>query len=112
MQSRAHSLIESITNVAIGYSVALASQLIIFPVFDIYVPITDNLLIGAWFTAITTRDLGAARGMLEHALSLPRVNREELSIMASFLTPEKVHIISMLDRDDWQSNPCYPEPPR
>lgn len=53
MQTRKHSLIESITNVAIGYAVALASQLAIFPVFGIHITITDNLLIGAWFTAIS-----------------------------------------------------------
>lgn len=53
MQTRKHSLIESITNVAIGYVVALASQLAIFPVFGIHVTINDNLLIGAWFTAIS-----------------------------------------------------------
>lgn len=53
MQSRKHSFIESVTNVMIGYSVAIASQLIIFPVFDIHIHIMDNLLIGAWFTAIS-----------------------------------------------------------
>jgi len=53
VQSRKHSFIESVTNVSIGYLVALASQLIIFPVFDIHVSIMDNLLIGAWFTVIS-----------------------------------------------------------
>lgn len=53
MQSRLHSLIESVTNVAIGYTVALASQLAVFPMFDIHVPLSDNLAIGAWFTAIS-----------------------------------------------------------
>lgn len=53
MQTRIHSLVESATNIVIGYVVALASQLLVFPMFDIHVPITDNLLIGAWFTAIS-----------------------------------------------------------
>ena len=53
MQSRTHSFIESITNVAIGYSVAVLSQIAIFPLFDIHVSVSDNLLIGAWFTAIS-----------------------------------------------------------
>lgn len=52
-QSRRHSLIESMTNVVIGYVVALGSQLIIFPVFDIHIPLSDNLLIGLWFTGIS-----------------------------------------------------------
>lgn len=53
MQSKKHSLIESITNVVIGYSVALASQLVIFPFFNIHVPISDNVKIGLWFTAVS-----------------------------------------------------------
>jgi len=53
MQTRTHSLIESITNVGIGYSVAVLSQIAIFPLFDIHVSISDNLMIGAWFTVIS-----------------------------------------------------------
>lgn len=53
MQSKRNSFIESVTNTAIGYVVALLSQLAIFPMFDIHVPFTDNLLIGAWFTVIS-----------------------------------------------------------
>lgn len=53
MQRRIHSLIESITNVAIGYGVAIFSQIIIFPLFSIHVSFSDNLLIGAWFTLIS-----------------------------------------------------------
>lgn len=53
MQTRTHSFIESITSVAIGYSVAVLSQIAIFPLFDIHVSLSDNLLIGAWFTAIS-----------------------------------------------------------
>jgi len=53
MQSRAMSMLESATNVFIGYLVAVLSQLLIFPFFDIHVPLSDNLLIGAWFTVIS-----------------------------------------------------------
>jgi len=52
-QSRKHSVIESVINVIAGYLVALASQLIIFPIFDIHVDIQTNLLIGAWFTLVS-----------------------------------------------------------
>lgn len=47
------SLIESATNRAIGYLVALISQLMIFPFFDIEVSITSHLLIGFWFTLVS-----------------------------------------------------------
>lgn len=53
MQSKTHSIIESVVNVLIGYFVALASQLIIFPMFGIYVTIKDNMFIGLWFTVIS-----------------------------------------------------------
>jgi len=52
-QSRLESLVETITNTAIGYTVALASQIIIFPWFDINVTLSQNLLIGMWFTFIS-----------------------------------------------------------
>ena len=53
MQTRTHSLAESLSNVAIGYFVALASQLVIFPLFGIHVPLRSNVLIGIYFTVIS-----------------------------------------------------------
>jgi hypothetical protein len=52
-QSRIESAIESAANIAVGYGVALASQLLIFPMFGIHVPLSSNLAIGAWFTVIS-----------------------------------------------------------
>jgi hypothetical protein len=53
MQSRHHSLIESVTNVVVGYLIAVFSQVVIFPFFDIDIPLRDNFLIGLWFTVIS-----------------------------------------------------------
>jgi hypothetical protein len=53
MQLKKHSLIESITNVIVGYGVALLSQIIIFPIFGIKVTIRDNVLIGLFFTVVS-----------------------------------------------------------
>lgn len=53
MQTRRQSMIETAASVAIGYVVALLSQIAIFPVFGIHVPLSDNLMIGAWFTVIS-----------------------------------------------------------
>lgn len=52
-QSRKHSLIESLVNVALGYFIALAAQLTIFPLFGINVSLQDNLLIGLLFTVVS-----------------------------------------------------------
>lgn len=53
MQTRIGSLFESAVNIVIGYFVALLSQLLVFPMFGIDVPLSTNLWIGAWFTVIS-----------------------------------------------------------
>lgn len=52
-QTKLGSLIETILNTAIGFGVALLSQLLVFPLFGIHVPLSTNLGIGAWFTVIS-----------------------------------------------------------
>ena len=52
-QSRRASLLESATNIAIGYGVAVAAQVVIFPLFGINVPMGDNLLIGGLFAIVS-----------------------------------------------------------
>jgi hypothetical protein len=53
MQSKLHSFLESMVNIFIGYVVAILSQLLVFPLFDIHIPFTSNLLIGVYFTIIS-----------------------------------------------------------
>ena len=53
MQTRLSSLIEAIINIIIGYTIAILSQIIIFPLFDIYISFSTNLWIGAWFTLVS-----------------------------------------------------------
>jgi len=52
-QTKIESLIESFINILIGYMTAICSQFLIFPLFDIYISIQDNLLIGLYFTIIS-----------------------------------------------------------
>lgn len=52
-QTKLGSLIESLMNILIGFGVALASQILVFPLFGIHVSLITNLWIGAWFTAIS-----------------------------------------------------------
>lgn len=67
IQSRAMSAAESVANVAIGYGVAVASQLVIFPLFGVHLPLSDNLLIGAWFTVISLARSYVVRRMFNAA---------------------------------------------
>jgi len=53
MQSKKRSLKESCCNVVVGFGVALFSQRLIFPLFDIHVSMGDNFWITVWFTFIS-----------------------------------------------------------
>lgn len=50
MQSKKQSLLESPCNVLVGYIVALISQLLIFPMFDVNLKLEENMMISAYFT--------------------------------------------------------------
>lgn len=52
-QSRRGSLVEAFANIAVGFGVALVSQLIIFPLYDVRVPFSTDLMITVWFTVIS-----------------------------------------------------------
>ena len=52
-QSRAMSLVEAIANVAVGYGVAVVTQLLIFPVFGLHTTLAQNLKMGAVFTVVS-----------------------------------------------------------
>ena len=52
-QTRTMSAVESAANVMAGYCIAVATQLAVFPLFGIQIPLADNLAIGAVFTAIS-----------------------------------------------------------
>ena len=52
-QSKRMSFYESLTNVTVGYVFAVLSQLIIFPLFGIYLPLSDNLIMGLYFTVLS-----------------------------------------------------------
>ncbi|MBA4381811.1 MAG: hypothetical protein C0406_04525 [Sideroxydans sp.] len=52
-QSRKHSMLEALVNVLIGYGVALAAQMAIFPLFGIHVSLQDNIMIGLLFTVVS-----------------------------------------------------------
>lgn len=52
-QSRTMSLAEAVANVAVGYGVAVVTQILIFPMFELHTTLAQNLKIGALFTAIS-----------------------------------------------------------
>lgn len=52
-QTRLQSLIEALLNVLIGYVINFVANLLILPLFGFNVTLTQNLAIGAIFTAIS-----------------------------------------------------------
>jgi membrane protein implicated in regulation of membrane protease activity len=52
-QTRKHSFLESLTNIAIGYFVALGSQTILFPMVGVHVPFSTNVQLSIYFTIIS-----------------------------------------------------------
>ena len=62
-QSRLMSLVESLANVLVGYGVAVATQMAVFPLFGLAVTVTENLLIGLVFTVVSiVRNYALRRG--------------------------------------------------
>jgi len=64
MQSRRQSLIEAITNVAVGYALAIITQIVMFPWFGLQVRLSENLAIGCVFTGISLLRSYALRRLL------------------------------------------------
>ncbi len=52
-QSRRMSLVEATANVAVGYALAVLTQMLVFPMFGLQASLTENLAIGLAFTGIS-----------------------------------------------------------
>ena len=52
-QSRRMSAVEAVVSTAIGYIVAVATQMVVFPIFGLRVGVIENLGIGLAFTAVS-----------------------------------------------------------
>jgi len=64
-QSRAMSLVESVANVIVGYGVAVATQILIFPIFGLHTTLAQNLKMGAIFTIVSIGRSFALRRLFE-----------------------------------------------
>jgi len=53
MQSRLMSFAEAVTNVCVGYLIAVLAQLVIFPLFGIAATLGQHLAIGGMFTVVS-----------------------------------------------------------
>ena len=70
------SLVEAIANVALGYGIAVVTQVAVFPLFGLYLSLSDNLLISGVFTVVSVARSYAIRRIFEalrHRLSNDRI---------------------------------------
>lgn len=52
-QSRTMSLVQSLTNVAVGYGIAVVTQIVVFPLFGLTTTLAENMAMGAIFTVVS-----------------------------------------------------------
>jgi len=52
-QSRLMSLVEAVTNVAVGYGLAVVTQVIVFPWFGLEAALGEHMAIGVAFVAVS-----------------------------------------------------------
>ena len=64
-QSRLMSLVEAITNVIVGYGVAVVTQILIFPIFGLQTTLGQNLAMGGIFTIVSLLRSFALRRLFE-----------------------------------------------
>ena len=52
-QSRVMSLVEALSNVVVGYALAIATQFVVFPLFGVTMRTRQMLVVGLVFTAVS-----------------------------------------------------------
>lgn len=72
-QTRRMSLVEALTNVAVGYGVAVLTQMAVFPLFGLHATLAQNMTMGAVFTVVSIARSFALRRLFEAV----RVGRSE-----------------------------------
>ena len=65
-QSRIHSLIEALVNVAVGYCIAVVAQIIVFPLFGVHISLRQNIEIGIIMTVVSIARSYTLRRVFNH----------------------------------------------
>ena len=53
MQPRWLSFLEAVTNIVVGYGLAVLTQIIVFPLFGLHASLGENFLLASLFTGIS-----------------------------------------------------------
>ena len=76
-QSRRMSLIEAVTNVMVGYALAIITQIVVFPWFGMHPSLGENLALGGVFVGISLLRSYALRRLFERCRYWSSVSRRE-----------------------------------
>jgi len=66
MQSRLQSFGEAVINIVIGYGLAIATQILVFPLYGIKASVASNFSMGAIFTVVSLIRSYALRRLFNH----------------------------------------------
>jgi len=77
-QSRTMSLAEALTNVVVGYGIAVLTQILVFPALGLHVSIGGSFVIGGVFTLVSIARSYALRRLFERLRS--RRSREARAV--------------------------------
>ena len=84
-QSRLMSFCEAIANVAVGYGVAVLTQILIFPMFGLHTTLAQNLQMGLLFTGVSL----IRSFLLRRVFEAMRVNCLRLSNIRANVSSQK-----------------------
>ena len=68
-QSRAMSMVEAVADVIVGYALAIATQLAVFPLFGIEAALGEHLAIGLAFVGVSLVRSYALRRLFERIMA-------------------------------------------
>lgn len=85
-QSRTMSMVESVANVAVGYGVAVVTQLLIFPIFGLHTTLAQNLKMGAVFTIVSIARSFALRRVFE-AIRMRSAHSDAMDLLRTHERP-------------------------
>lgn len=74
------SLVEAAANIAMGYGVAVAAQILIFPIFGLHTTLVQNMKMGGIFSLVSLARTFALRRVFE-AIRARRSERETAAPM-------------------------------
>ena len=71
-QTRAMSLVEAVVNVVVGYVLAIATQIVVFPFFGLHTTLAQNMAMGGAFSIVSMIRAFALRRVFEALRTRPQ----------------------------------------